>query len=145
MILALYHCILSQKSPPIFREFSGNFPEISGENFRAFSAFRKFPRNFPWATIFYNAKNIDFRSVTCYLRWKNTRSSRGTFTVFGDFGNFPKSFQEKHFVKFLCKIWFTVNTCMYRITTHQHNIHNVYTFYVQTYFFVLTFPLSYVT
>ena len=51
--------------------FPENFWEISGENFREFSEFRKFPRNFPESFLgfpyFHINKKIDFRAVALHL------------------------------------------------------------------------------
>ena len=77
----------TSKNPPIFREFSGNFPEIFGENFREFSEFRKFSGNF----------SRNFPRFSYFLQPEKDRFSL-CIIVFGrkkppEFpGNFPEKF-----------------------------------------------------
>ena len=64
-------------------DFPGIFREFSGENFREFSEFQKFPLNFPEIfpdyPLFFNHKNLYFSSLNSYFKQSNIRNARETF------------------------------------------------------------------
>ena len=89
--------------------FSGNFP---GKIFREFSEFPKFSRTFSevflYFPLFYNDKNITFRSVKLYVHEKPTG-------IFGKFsGKFP-GFLKNRLCRTLIKL--------YKVLPKKHRIH----------------------
>ena len=88
------------KNPPIFREFSGNFPGKIFANFRNLWNFPEIsPEIFPDFPSFYTHKKIDFRSVALHLLEKNIRnfreiSWRNFFREFLEFRKFSPRFSR---------------------------------------------------